>query len=82
MNAGSPPTSWIEVELDTPVKAFTGSVMVNIIKIANKIDDGLVSESTIIQGELRRKTGDGYSGDVLVTDVDVHYMAEKIGKTF
>ena len=84
LNVGLAPTAWLEVEFDTPVRVWDPelSAMVNIIKVANKIDDGLVSESTEIQGKLMRKTGDGYAGDVLVTSVDVHYLAEKIGKTF
>lgn len=84
LNLGEAPTEWLEVEFNTPVYEYDGSkpIMVNLIHTELKIDDGLIRESTIVQGELRRKAGDGYVGDVLVTDVDIHYLAEKIGKTF
>jgi len=83
LNLGQPPSAWVEVLIDTAVYPYDDSgAMVNIIKIAERIDDGLVGKSTNIQGELRRVTGDGYVGDLIVTDVDIHYLADGIGYTF
>ena len=73
------PASWsTHIMNDSTATWTTGT-------IANMVYNGLISGtgkgiSSILLIKLYRQTGDGYSGDVLVDEFDIHYYANRFGK--
>jgi len=59
----------------------TGTVSTMIIG-SGGIDGTGMTESSILVIKLYRETGDGYVGDVIFDEFDIHYYVEKLGKTF
>jgi len=81
-NGGGVPDVWQEIVLERSTAVWSEGIISSMIYALTPIDGTGKIESSIMLIKLYRQTGDGYSGNVLVDEFDVHFVAEKFGETF
>ena len=74
------PATFSNYVMDTGAITWTSGTIGQLIHGGAGIDMTGFTASAIILIKLYRQTGDGYTGDVLFDEFDIHYQVSKLGK--
>jgi len=76
------PSTFTTMILDETVFGYTSGEIAEIaINSTNSYISGIgKGEASVFEFRLYRQSGDGYTGDVLFTEFDIHYFASRFGK--
>ena len=79
-NGDTVPSTWETYIINEPTNTdWSSGTISNMLYGENPINGNGKEKSSIMLIKLYRQTGDGYTGDCLVDEFDIHYKADKFG---
>ena len=76
---GESPGAWTTIETANAVATYTSGSILQILEFPMISGVDITGVSSFMDVIIRRQTGDGITGDVLVKEFDIHYQKDSMG---